>query len=528
MKETDREADRTADAAAADPPMAWSTSMVGALVLLAAVQTMVVLDTTIVNVALPTIQSSLGFSASSIAWVVNGYAVAFGALLLLGGRSGDLLGRRRVFVASLGAFALASSLGGLASGPNTLIAARVLQGGAAAFAQASALSLIVSTFPAGRPRNRAIGVFAAMEGLGAAAGLLLGGVLVEVASWRWVFFVNVPVAAIVAVLAPRFIPSPARQHSRFDLAGAVAASGGVGLIVLGLSRAAYHGWLATWTILPVAVGVLGLAAFVFNEAHSSHPLTPLWVFGDRNRSGAYLIQALMGAALFGMFYLSTLFLQHVLGYSPLKAGAAFIPGSVITMVAAVVVSKLVARTGVRPLVASGTGIAAVAMLLLSRLSPHSNYLTVLLPMLLLSCGLGITFVPATIAAVSGVTGEHSGLVSGVSTTATQLGGSIGLAALATIAAATIRRQPRGTSARQAAAIGYAHAFRFGGVIIALAVPIALVTLRLRPGNDDARPEAGPATAEPSQPASADIALVFAPDAAHPPVVPRRSNLRDPR
>ena len=526
MKETGREADRTETAVG--PSTASSTPMVGALVLLAAVQTMVVLDTTIVNVALPTIQSSVGFSASSIAWVVNGYALAFGALLLVGGRSGDLLGRRRVFIASLGAFALASCLGGLSSGPNTLIAARVLQGGAAAFAQASALALIVSTFPAGRPRNRAIGVFAAMEGLGAAAGLLLGGLLVEVASWRWVFFVNVPVAAIVAVLAPRFIPSPARQRSPFDLAGAVAASGGVGLIVFGLSRAADFGWLAPWTIVPAAAGALSLSAFIFIEARSSHPLTPLWVFADRNRSGAYLIQAIMGAALFGMFYLSTLFLQHVLGYSPLKAGAAFIPGSVVTMVAAVVVSKFVARTGVRPLVASGTGIAAVAMLLLSRLSPHSNYLTVLLPMLLLSCGLGLTFVPATIAAVSGVKEQHSGLVSGVSTTAIQLGGSIGLAALATIAAATIRRQPPGTSARQAAAIGYSHAFRFGAIIIALAVPIALATLRLRPGNDHARPAGGPAMAEPPQPVAADAALPFVPDPAHAPVGPSRLNLPDPR
>src|SRR6185437_2258737 len=287
--------------------------MIGALVLLATVQLMVVLDTTIVNVALPTIQASVGFSAAGIAWVVNGYALTFGALLLLGGRSGDLLGRRSVFMASLAAFAAASMVAGLSSSPGLLIAARVAQGASAAFAQATALSLIVSTFPAGRARNRAVGVFAAMEGLGAAAGLLLGGILVQAVSWRWVFFVNVPVAAIVAALAPRFIPSPKRQSLRLDLPGAVTA------------------------------GAAALAAFVLLERRSAQPLTPLWVFADRNRGGAYMIQALVGGALFGMFFLTTLFLQHVLGYSPLKAGAAFVPATVVMMGAAGAMSRLVNR-----------------------------------------------------------------------------------------------------------------------------------------------------------------------------------------
>ena len=305
--------------------------MTGALVLLATVQLMVVLDTTIVNVALPTIQAGVGFSAAGIAWVVNGYALTFGALLLLGGRSGDLLGRRNVFMASLAAFAAASMVAGLSSSPGLLIAARVAQGASAAFAQATALSLIVSTFPAGRARNRAVGVFAAMEGLGAAAGLLLGGILVQAVSWRWVFFVNVPVAAIVAALAPRFIPSPKRQSLRLDLPGAVTASAGLGLIVFGLSRAADHGWTGIWTAGPLAAGAAALAAFVLLERRSAQPLTPLWVFADRNRGGAYMIQALVGGALFGMFFLTTLFLQHVLGYSPLKAGAAFVPATMVLL-----------------------------------------------------------------------------------------------------------------------------------------------------------------------------------------------------
>src|SRR5439155_1199008 len=282
-------------------------SMIGALVLLATVQLMVVLDTTIVNVALPTIQAKVGFSTSGIAWVVNGYALTFGALLLLGGRSGDMLGRRNVFVAALGAFALASAIGGLASSPTMLIVARVVQGASAAFAQATALSLG-----------------------------------------------------------------------------------------------------------PILAGLLALATFVGLEARSKQPLMPFWVFRDRNRGGAYLIQALLGAALFGMFFLSTLFLQHVLGYSPLKAGAAFIPLTVVMIASAGLVSKLVVHTGVRPLIATGTAIAAIGLLWLSNLTPHSSYISgAMLPLMVVGIGLGMTFVPATLSAVSGVKEEHSGLVSGV-------------------------------------------------------------------------------------------------------------------
>src|SRR6266446_3519695 len=357
-------------------------------------QLMVVLDTTIVNVALPTIQASVGFSAAGIAWVVNGYALTFGALLLLGGRSGDLLGRRNAFMASLAAFAAASMVAGLSSSPGLLIAARVAQGASAAFAQATALSLIVSTFPAGRARNRAVGVFAAMEGLGAAAGLLLGGVLVNSLGWRWVFFVNVPVAAVVAALAPRFIPVAARQSARFDLRGAASATVGLGLLVFGLSRAAEHGWADITTVGPIAIGVLGLLVFVRIEARSAQPLMPLWVFADRNRGGAYLIQALLGAALFGMFFLSTLYLQNVLGYGPLKAGAAFVPVTVVMIASAGLVSKLVVHTGVRPLIATGTAIAAIGLLWLSNLTPHSSYISgAMLPLIVVGIGLGMTFVP---------------------------------------------------------------------------------------------------------------------------------------
>src|SRR6266550_2290799 len=410
-------------------------SMIGALVLLATVQLMVVLDTTIVNVALPTIQTKVGFSTSGIAWVVNGYALTFGALLLLGGRSGDMLGRRNVFVAALGAFALAS----------------------------------------------AVGVFAAMEGLGAAAGLLLGGLIVEYISWRWVFFLNVPVAASAALLAPRLIPAPTRGRAVFDLPGAATATVGLGLLVFGLSGAADHGWTTALTLGPILAGLLALATFVGLEARSKQPLMPLWVFRDRNRGGAYLIQALLGAALFGMFFLSTLYLQHVLGYSPLKAGAAFIPLTVVMIASAGLVSKLVVHTGVRPLIATGTAIAAIGLLWLSNLTPHSSYISgAMLPLIVVGIGLGMTFVPATLSAVSGVKEEHSGLVSGVSLTAIQIGGAIGLATLATVAATTTAHQAPGTPLPQALTAGYTRAFEVSAIIIALAVPIALTLLRLRP------------------------------------------------
>jgi EmrB/QacA subfamily drug resistance transporter len=461
-------------------------SRTGALVLLATVQLIVLLDVTIVNVALPTIQNGLGFTRGDVSWVVNGYALSFGALLLFGGRSGDFLGRRNVFIAAVAAFAAASMAAGLAASPTMLIAARVGQGAAGAFAQATALSLIVSTFPAGRERNRAVGTFAAMEGLGAALGLLLGGVLVNSVSWRWVFFVNVPVAVIVAVLVPRFIASPPREHRPVDLPGAATVSAGLGLIVFGLSHAADHGWSDAWTLLTLCLGGLALGIFVLLESHSAHPLVPFWVFRDRNRGGAYIIQGIMGASLFGMFFLSTLFLQHVLGYSPLKAGLAFVPSTVLMMAGAGIVQRLVARIGVRVLATAGSALAAVGMWQLSQLTVHSSYLTgVMLPLVILSVGLGVTFVPLTLAAVSGVREQNSGLVSGVSTTAIQIGGSVGIALLSTVAATTTTHLAASEGLKVALTSGYTDAFGVGAVILASAAVVAFAFLRLTPTDEPA-------------------------------------------
>ncbi len=332
---------------------------------------------------------------------------------------------------------------------------------------------------------------------------MLGGALVDSASWRWVFFVNVPVAVVVAVLTPRFLPSPARRRAPFDLPGALLATAGLALAVFALSRAADHGWASVQTSAPLAAGVVALAVFVRQERRAAQPLMPLWVFADRDRGGAYLIQALMGAALFGMFFLSTLYLQNVQHYGALKAGAAFIPATVLMMAAAGAMSKVVNRVGVRYLVAVGTGTAAVGMLLLSALHSDSPYLTgVMFPMMVLTAGLGTTFVPVTLAAVSGVDGEQSGLVAGVSTTAIQVGGAIGLAVLATVATTSTRHAALGASLPNALTHGYTDAFRLAALIIAAAVPLALALLRLRPGDDSpAATELGRALPAPAPPAT---------------------------
>jgi EmrB/QacA subfamily drug resistance transporter len=454
----------------------------GALLILAVTQLMVVLDNTIINVALPTIQGSLGVGESSLAWIVNGYVLGFGALLLLGARVGDMLGRRNVMHVAIAMFGLSSLVGGIAPDERWMIAARVVQGASAAFAQSNALSLIVSTFAPGAPRNRALGVFAAMEGLGATAGLLLGGMLVETTSWRWVFFVNVPIAAAIVFFLPRFLSQPVRQRVHLDLPGAITSSAGLGSLVFGFHHAASHGWSDPVTMATLAAGAIAMAVFLRIEMRSPEPLIPLWVFRDRNRAGAYLTQLVIGGALFGMFFLVTLFFQNVVGFGPLEAGLAFIPASLGIVVAAAVVSQIVVRTGVRVLATTGLAITSVGLFLLSLITPDSSYAPdVLLPMFVLALGLGLTFVPLTISAVSGVEPEQSGLVSGVSMTAIQIGGALGLSILSTVAASTIGdRLAAGAAMPTALTDGYTDAFRIAALMVAAAVPIAFGFLRLRP------------------------------------------------
>ena len=404
-----------------------------ALAVISAAQLMVVLDATIVNIALPTLKADLGFSDANLSWVVNAYTLAFGGLLLLGGRAGDLLGRRRVFMFGVSLFAVASLLGGLAQSEAWLIGSRVLQGVGAAIASPTALSLVTTTFPPGKPRNRAFAVYAAMSGAGAAIGLILGGALTEI-SWRWTFFINVPIGLGVAFLAPRVLGESARVHGRFDVLSAATATSGLVSLVYGLTHAATDGWRDTVTVGAIALGVALILAFLFLEARSSHALMPFRVLAERNRAVSYLAMLAIGSAMFAMFYFLSLYVQIVLGYSSLKAGFAFLPFSFGIVLAAQVASQAVSRIDPRWIAGTGGLIASFGLLLMSRLEVGSTYLGDLLgPMIVIAVGLGLLFVPLTLTAVSGVAKQDSGVASAVLNTMQQVGGALGLATLSTVA-----------------------------------------------------------------------------------------------
>ncbi len=477
-----------------------------ALAVIATAQLMIVLDSSIVNVALPHIQNALGFSDSSLEWVVNAYTLAFGGLLLLGGRSGDLLGRRRIFIAGIAVFTLASLAGGFAIDPAWLLAARVLQGVGGAMAAPTALSLIAVTFPEGPPRNRALGVYAAMSVAGAAVGLIAGGLLVNYLSWRWVMFVNVPIGLAVAVLATRVLPESERRTGRFDLPGAITGSLGIAALVYGLSNAATSAngvshWGDTKVIVSLVAAVVLLVAFGFIETRSQHALLPMRVLRSRDRTGAYLISLCVGTALFGMFFFLTLFVQGVWGYSPLKAGLAFLPMVATIMASSGIASQLVARVGARPLMITGATVMAGGMIWLSRITEHSSYAGGLLgPMMLTALGLGLVFVPLSLVSLTKVGNADAGIASSMLNVGQQVGGSIGLAILGTVAwsavanslrtqtAAAAKAGQHVTGAKAAAlqkaitdhalATGFSKGFLVSAGIAVLALVITLVAIRV--------------------------------------------------
>ncbi|WP_221348547.1 MFS transporter [Streptomyces beigongshangae] len=407
-----------------------------ALVVIAAAQLMVVLDATITNIALPAIQTDLGVTDSGLAWIVNSYALAFGGLLLLGGKAGDLFGRRRMFQVGIAVFTLASLLGGLAPNEGLLIGARVLQGVGAAFAAPSALALITTTFPAGKPRNTAMGVYAAMGGVGATVGLLLGGTLTDLLDWRWVFFVNVPIG--LAVLAgTRTLVEGERHEGRLDVPGAVTGTGGLITLVYGITRGGEHGWTDGLTLASFAAAVVLLAVFLVLQARSTHPMMPLRLFRDRNRTGSYATMLFIGAGMFATFYFLTLYMQLIQGFSPVKTGFAFLPFSFGMAVAAGVSSKLIARVAPRLLAGPGLLVAAAGMLLFATLEHDSSYAAHVMPaMFVTALGLGMSFVPMTLGAVSGVDHLDTGIASALLNTAQQIGGALGLAFLSTISTST--------------------------------------------------------------------------------------------
>jgi len=479
----DPEVDAELDAAAAEqaggsaPPRRLGI----ALAVISAAQLMVVLDASITNIALPFIQKDLGFSQANLSWVVNAYTLAFGGLLLLGGRMGDLLGRRKVFITGVLVFAIASLLGGVAQSEAMLIAARVLQGLGAAIASPTALSLITTTFPAGPPRNRAFAVYAAMSGAGAAIGLILGGALTEV-NWRLTFLINVPIGILVAVLAPIFLRESERVRGRFDLPGALTATGGLVSLVYGLTHAATTSWTNNLTLTYLAIGVVLLIAFLVIESRSTHALMPFRVLANINRGSTFVAMLAIGSSLFSMFYFLGLYLQTVLGYSSLQAGLAFLPFSFGIIGGAQLASALVARIDPRWIAGTGALVATGAMFWLTQLSVHSSYVGGLLgPIIVMSLGMGLAFVPLTLTAVAGVAKEDSGVASAVLNTMQQVGGALGLATLTTVStsAATSRADELGLTAQARAAFNpdtFTHGADAAYLVAALIMVVAAVVI----------------------------------------------------
>ncbi|MFL4907474.1 MFS transporter [Streptomyces sp. MMS24-I2-30] len=404
-----------------------------ALTVIAACQLMVVLDATIVNIALPHIQDALKFSTTDLTWVVSAYTLTFGGLLLLGARAGDILGRRRVFMAGILLFTFASLLGGLAQEPWQLLAARALQGVGGAIASPTSLALITTTFREGPERNRAFGVFAAVSAGGGAIGLLAGGMLTDWLDWRWVLFVNVPIGLLIVSLTPRFINESERHPGRFDIAGALTSTLGMASLVYGFIRASENGWRDGLTLASFGAAVVLLLAFVFTEMRAKEPITPLRMFADRNRSGTYVIMLSLAAAMFGMFFYIVLFVQNVLGYSPIKAGLAFLPVTVAIAVGAGLSQRFLPSLGPKPFMITGSAFVVVGLVWQSFISPDSSYLSgVLGPLVIFGFGMGLNFVTVTVTAVSGVAQHEAGAASGLLNATQQVGGSLGLSILTTV------------------------------------------------------------------------------------------------
>ncbi|MFF0156820.1 MFS transporter [Streptomyces sp. NPDC005263] len=404
-----------------------------ALLVIASCQLMVVLDITIVNIALPDIQRSLDFSTTSLAWVVNAYTLTFGGLLLLGGRTGDILGRRRVFIFGVLLFALASLLGGFAQNEAQLLAARAVQGVGGAIASPTALSLVSTTFREGPERNRAFGVFAGVSAAGGAIGLLAGGMLVEWLNWRWVLFVNVPIGLLIALATPRYIRESARHPGHFDIAGALTSTVGMVLLVYGFIRAAQEGWRDPLTLASFAGAVIVLAVFILIERRSQQPITPMHMFADRNRAGTYGIMLCLAAAIFGMFFFLTLFVQDVLNFSPLATGIAFLPVSAVIAVGAGLASRFLPTFGPKPFMVGGGILATGGLAWLTLTDVHSTYAgSILGPFLVFALGMGMEFVSLTLMALSNVSSRETGAASGLLNATQQVGGSLGLSILVTV------------------------------------------------------------------------------------------------
>ena len=473
-----------------------------ALFVIATAQLMIVLDATIVYVALPHIQAALGFSGSGLEWVANAYALTFGGLLLLGGRAGDLLGRRRMFIVGLLLFSAASLAGGLATSPAWLLAARAVQGAGGAIVAPTALALIATTFPEGPPRSRAMGVYAAMSVAGSSVGLLAGGLLVAYADWRWVLFVNVPIGLAVAVAA-RFVLVPgtgsstgtARRRDRFDLPGTITGTAGVAALVYGLSNAATSPngtshWGDAKVVVALAASAVLLVAFAVIESRSRHALLPVRLLRSRDRVGAYLMMLGVGTLIAGVFFFLTLFVQDVWGYSALRTGVAFLPVTAAMLVGAVGGTALVPRIGARPLLVGGSAVTVGGLYWLSRMTEHGTYLGDLLGAgLVLGVGFGLLIVPLQLLSLTRVGEADSGVAASLLNAGRQVGGAIGLAVLGTVAWTVVADNARGRVSgagggvssvyQHALVVGFDRTFLVGAGIGVLILLVAVTMIRIR-------------------------------------------------
>jgi EmrB/QacA subfamily drug resistance transporter len=452
-----------------------------ALAVLGIAYLMVVLDVSIVNVALPSIETDLGFAREDLQWVVSGYALTFGGFLLLGGRMGDLLGRRMIFMIGLASFAAFSLLAGLSTSPEMLIVARLLQGAAGAVLSPSVFSIVSVLFKEGSERNKALGILGAIAGSGAAIGVLAGGVLTEYVGWEWIFFVNVPIGLAALAFVPRYVSeSRADGMTRhFDTAGAVTVTGSLMLLVYGLTQTTNNGWTSIQTIGALAGSAVLMAAFLWIENRSRSPLVPLGFFRRRTPTAANVIGLGLGTMVFGMFFLLSLYMQQVLGFSALKTGVGYLAVALTAVVASGIAQALVTRVGVKPILAIGMGLLGGGLAYFTQVSPNGSYLGDLLPgFLLIGVGLGFSFVPVSIAALAGVTGKDAGLASGLINTSQQIGGALGLAVLATVSTTrTENLLADGKDPATALTSGFQIAFWVGVGLAVASLVATLVALR---------------------------------------------------
>jgi EmrB/QacA subfamily drug resistance transporter len=450
-----------------------------ALAIVLGAQLMIILDMTVVNIALPSIAHGLHFSTTGLSWVLNAYTLTFGGLLLLGGRAGDILGRRRMFLVGITVFTAASLAGGLAQTAGWLLAARAAQGVGGAIASPAVLAMITASFADGRERARALGIYTAVVMGGGSLGLVLGGVITEWVSWRWVLFVNVPIGVAVALATPLFLRESVRQPGHFDAVGALTSTLGMASLVYGIIRAGADGWGNPVAQAAFAAAVVLLAGFVFRESRARQPITPLRLFADRRRAGSYLARLLIVAGMFGMFFFLTQFVQDILGFSPLRAGISFLPMTAALFGVSRLSPRLVSRFRPWTLMVAGMLPVVAGMAWLSRISPGTGYLAgVLGPMLLLGAGMGVVFVPLTMASLSGVRPEDSGAASSMVNVMQQVGGSLGLAVLVTAAGSATGGAARLTTAAQAAVVhGMSSAFTLAALFDVLALVVVLTVMR---------------------------------------------------